>query len=84
MKYKIILAVAALFVLSGCSKLNQENYEKLEMGMSRAEVEQILGKAQSCDRSVGVEVCLWGDEQSKYIKVRFMANNAATFSHQGL
>lgn len=84
MKFKIILVVATLFALTGCSKLNQQNYDKLEMGMSRSEVEQILGKAQNCDRSVGVEVCVWGDEQSKHIKVRFMANNAATFSHQGL
>ncbi|MDM4771206.1 hypothetical protein [Solimonas sp. SE-A11] len=37
------LALAAL-LLAGCSRVTPENYERVEAGMSRADVHSILGK----------------------------------------
>ena len=34
-----------LLLLTGCSPLNQENYAQLQPGMSKAEVEGVLGAA---------------------------------------
>lgn len=83
MKHTIIV-LGVLLILAGCSKLTQENYDKLEMGMSQAEVEDLLGSAERCSRSLGTQSCLWGDEDNKHIKVMFMNNKAVTFSYEGI
>lgn len=33
MKVKLLIVLCGVFVLSGCFKLNKENYDKFEMGM---------------------------------------------------
>lgn len=44
-RHLILTAVTALLVLFvGCSKVTPENYEKIQTGMTSAQVEQILGK----------------------------------------
>ncbi len=83
MKHTIIV-LGVLLILAGCSKLTQENYDKLEMGMSQAEVEDVLGSAERCSRSLGTQSCMWGDEEDKHIKVMFMNNKAVTFSYEGI
>ena len=42
------LAVFTLLLLTGCSPLNQENYAQLQPGMSKAEVERLLGGDHRC------------------------------------
>lgn len=81
-KYAAIVGLA--LILTGCSKLTQENYEKLEMGMSQADVEKVLGKADTCSRSLGTRSCTWGSEDNTHIKVMFMSDRAVTFSYKGL
>lgn len=78
----LLVASSALF-LSACSKVTQENYDKVETGMSRADVELILGKATNCSQALGTASCVWGDD-NKYIKVKFVADNAALISANGL
>ncbi len=36
-KYMAIAAAAAALTLAGCSKVNLENYEKIEIGMDKFE-----------------------------------------------
>lgn len=84
MKRAVMIIGGVLLMLTGCSKLTQENYDKLEMGMSQAEVEGVLGSAERCSRSLGTQSCLWGDEESKHIKVMFMNDQAVTFSYEGI
>ncbi|WP_028110894.1 lipoprotein [Ferrimonas futtsuensis] len=72
-----------LLLLAGCSKVNQQNYDKLELGMSRAEVEAVLGRADRCSGSLGTETCIWGGDHTQ-IKVGFAADQAMLFSHKGL
>ena len=38
------LALAALLLLAACSKITQENFAKIQDGMSEAEVHALLGK----------------------------------------
>lgn len=76
-------AVLSLFVLAGCSNLSKENYEKLETGMEMAEIEDIIGSADSCEEALGAQACVWGDEE-KNIKVKLVAGKAVFFSNKGL
>ena len=85
MKLKNILVASTLLVLlSACSKVNKENYNKLEVGMAQTDVEAIIGSADNCSTTLGTQTCLWGDEKGKHIKVRFIADAAVTFSNNGL
>lgn len=85
-KKKIVLGALLLgsLLLTGCSKLNKENYDKLEMGMSLQEIEAVLGSHDNCSSALGTQSCLWGKENGTYIKVSFVAGAAVTFSSEGL
>lgn len=81
---KLRLMVVALFLLlAACSKVNQENYAKLESGMTRAEVETILGSPSECSSALGVSSCLWGDDRSN-ISIQFAGDRVIVISGQGL
>ena len=81
---KKITVMIVLLGLVACSKLNQANYEKLEMGMNYREVMDILGEADNCSESAVNEECIWGNRDGKYIQVNFVAGAAVYFSQQGL
>lgn len=72
-----------LLLLTGCSPLNQENYAQLQPGMSKAEVEGVLGAADECSAALGVSSCTWGDEQ-RFISVQFAGDKVLLFSAKGL
>ena len=82
MKQILIGGLIAL-LLTGCSKLNRENYDKLKMGISYTEASSILGKAESCDDKLGTTSCVWGGE-GKNIKIRFIADKTTFFSSEGI
>jgi len=80
---KLILAVPALLLLTACSKLNNENYSKLESGMSKEDVVAILGEPDQCESALAFETCRWGDKD-KNIEVRFAADNLLAKTSEGL
>lgn len=41
---RLLVPMLALGLMVGCSKANQDNYQKVESGMKRDEVYSILGK----------------------------------------
>lgn len=84
MKKLLPLLIACTFTLIGCSKLTLSNYDELKMGMGLEEVEAIIGGHDSCEDAVGTRTCVWGKEDGKHIKIRFVSNNAVTFSNAGL
>ncbi len=84
MKYRLLTCTLAALLLSGCSKLSKENFDKLEAGMSRAEVEAIIGDADNCSQAMGTQSCLWGEEEGPHIKAVFMADRAIGYSFDGL
>ncbi len=70
--------------LSGCTKLTKANYDKIEMGMVKSDIEILLGTADSCDKYFGTYTCIWGKEEGRHIKISFIAGRASVFSHDGL
>jgi hypothetical protein len=84
-KKKVLTAflIFSFIFLLDCSKLTQENYEKIKLGMGYEEVADILGQAQECDSSIGVTNCRW-ESNGKYIKVQFIADKVVLFSAKGL
>ncbi len=84
MKSKLLLLALLGLAITGCSKLTKENYDALEMGMTKSEVEAVIGKADNCSETIGTLSCLWGSEEGKNIKITFMADKAVTFSYDGL
>ena len=85
MKFKSISSAIALSVLlAGCgSSLTKENYEKLSVGMDYTEVTAVIGDPDNCSETLGTKRCTWGDD-SKNIKVSFIADKATLFSNNGL
>jgi hypothetical protein len=79
----IIALIAALLLVTGCSKLTQENYGKISMGMNYDEVISILGNPDQCSGAVGVQNCTWGGGE-KYIKINFVGKKVVLFSSKGL
>lgn len=77
-----LIAFIALLA-SACSRLTQENYERLKPGMTYDEVEQILGRPAKCSEIVGVKSCLWGNEQSN-INANFVGDKAILYGSQNI
>jgi len=84
-KTKVLITIiifVSLFIFA-CSKVTQENYEKIKLGMAYEEVIDILGKAQECDSSIGMTNCRW-ENNGKFIKIQFIADKVVLFSAKGL
>jgi hypothetical protein len=52
--------------------------------MDKKEVIGILGRVTSCSESLGTENCIWGEEEGKNVKVKFIGSKAIIFSQNGL
>lgn len=77
------LVITAVLLLGACSKVNNDNYTKLESGMSKDDVVAILGAPDSCESALAFETCRWGDKD-KNIEVRFAADNLLAKTAEGL
>jgi len=51
--------------------------------MAYSEVNALLGNPDSCTESIGVKICIWGDE-TKNIKVNFFGDQIVVISDNGL
>ena len=83
MPVRYVLALVALTLLCGCSKLNRENYSKIKMGSEYSEVVKILGKPDRCSEALFVRNCVWGDE-NRNITVNFVGDKAVLFTSKNL
>ncbi|MCY1533351.1 hypothetical protein D9M68_686730 [compost metagenome] len=81
LRYFALLACCVL--LAACSKINQENYSKLKAGMSKSEVESLLGGPAECSGALGMSSCTWGDQKS-FISVQYAGDKVLMFSGKGL
>ena len=86
----VLLGLMLLF-FSGCSKVSQSNYDKIENGMTVSQVEAILGKGKE-ESSVGgaignlagsAKVITWGDDK-KSITVTFVNDKVTLKAQKGL
>jgi hypothetical protein len=80
----LLAAVCALFFLaSGCSKINSENYARIEAGMTYAEVVDILGPPDEIEDVLLSRSAVWG-KTPKVIRVKFIADKVIYHTATGL
>ena len=79
----IALISFALFGLLACSKVNQQNYDKLKIGMGYDEVIAMLGEPDQCEALLAFKSCTWGKDP-KTITIRLAAEKVILFESQGL
>jgi hypothetical protein len=80
---KKLIIIAGLLTLAGCSKVTLENYNKVEVGMDKAALEQILGSADNCEEKTLHTNCTWGDD-NKHIKVTLVTEKVTLYTKKGL
>ncbi len=83
MKIHVLIAFTLLLALIGCSKMTQENYNKISVGMPYDEVVKLIGKPDKCDDVMGLRSCTWGDD-SQSIDVKFAGDKTLLFSSKNL
>jgi hypothetical protein len=79
----LIICLAPTFIFLGCSKITQENYNKLKIGMDYNEVLEILGKPDHCESVLTMKNCIW-EESSKSITIKIIADKVVFLSSQGI
>ena len=87
----VALLALMLLLISGCSKVSESNYEKIENGMTVSQVEAILGKGKVVGGIAGAignlagsgKVLTWGDDK-KSITVTFANDKVIAKAAQGL
>ena len=80
---KTLLLTCSILLLSGCNKLTQSNFSKIQSGMSYQEVSDILGEATNCKGKFGISSCIWGDKDH-YISIQFVSDKATIFSQKNI
>jgi len=79
----LIICLAPMLILLGCSKINQENYDKLQVGMEYDEVLKILGKPDNCESILNMKNCIW-EESSKSITIKIITDKVVFLSSHGI
>ncbi len=83
---RVVLAIGifSMLALAGCSKINQENYDKIKIGMSYEKVVGVLGEPNSCeDPILKTKSCTWGSSE-KQIEIKFAGDTVIWRSSKGL
>lgn len=83
MSLRVVALLAGCLLLAACNKVNQDNYAQLKPGMSKDEVERLLGGPSECAGALGMSSCTWGDEQ-RFISVQYAGDKVLMFSGKGL
>ncbi|UCD30609.1 MAG: DUF3862 domain-containing protein [Planctomycetota bacterium] len=86
-----VLIGLILVAFAGCSKVTQENYDKISTGMTLDEVQKILGKGTEKsgvggaigDLSASAKTITWGSEE-KNITITFANDKVVTKTQKGL
>ena len=81
----LVICMFSILALTGCSKVNKENYDKIKIGMSyEEEVVGIFGNPDTCeDPIVKTKSCMWVSSD-KQIKIKFVADIVAWRSSEGI
>ena len=81
--FSIFFLLALGIAVLGCSKVTQENYSKLQIGMTLQEVEDILGKPTHCQSRLHLSQCIW-ESGDKSITMNIVADKVVYFSGNNL
>ena len=79
----VLIALIAVSLVVGCSKINKENYDKIQMGMTYDEVEAILGTPAEAKDVMGTKSCVWGKAPAT-ISIKFVGDKVVFHSAEGL
>ena len=80
----LVVCMFSMLALTGCSKVNKENYDKIKIGMSFEEVVAVLGNPDTCeDPILKTKGCMWVSSD-KQIKIKFVADIVAWRSSEGI
>jgi len=79
----VLIALTAVSLVVGCSKINKENYDKIQMGMTYDEVEAILGTPDEAKDVIGTKSCVWG-KAPQTIRIKFIGDKVVFHSAEGL
>jgi hypothetical protein len=80
---RIMLLSSILMGITGCDKVNQENYQKIETGMKYQDVITILGEPGNCQAFLTAKSCQWGTETRK-IDIKFIGDEVMLYASAGL
>jgi hypothetical protein len=83
----VVLIAFLAVVVTGCSKVTKANYDKIENGMSRADVEKILGKGEASGGGVGDisgAIVKWAKNDDVWITITFANDKVVTKAQNGL
>ena len=83
MRNLLITFFAAAVMLSGCSKLSKDNYDKISMGMPYNDVVELIGKPATCKETMGMKSCEWKSGDNK-ASIAFIADKVTVFSSENL
>ena len=83
MHLRVLTLMSLFLLLAGCSKLSQENYNKLKVGQTYDEVTAIIGKPDKCSSALFVKSCTWGND-SKNISINFMGDKVLITTSKNL
>lgn len=84
MSFRSAALLGICLLLAACNKVNQENFSKIHAGMTKAEVEQLLGAPTECAGALGFTSCSWGKEESAFVSIQFGNDKVLVFSGKGL
>lgn len=80
----LVICMFSILALTGCSKVNKENYDKIKIGMSFEEVVVVLGKPGTCEEPIlKTKSCIWGSSD-KQIKIKFAGDIVVWRSSKGI
>lgn len=80
---RYFLFAVLLLLMSGCSKVTKENYDKIKTGMSYDDVVKLIGKPEGCSETLGISSCVWKSGDAK-IDIKFISDQVTFRSASGL
>ena len=78
-----VACLLILTLLAACSKVTNDNYRKIQVGMEYPQIVQLLGEPARCDALLNAKSCTWGGK-GKTIDIQFVADKVVFFSSRGL
>lgn len=78
-----VACLLLVILLVACSKVTNENYRKIQVGMEYPQIVQLLGEPARCDALLNAKTCTWGSK-GKTIDIQFVADKVVFFSSRGL
>lgn len=76
-------ALLLTLLLSACSKVTADNYNQLKGGMTYDEVQNVLGKPDTCDDVLTARNCTWRNGDAR-VTVSFVGDKVLFYGAENL